>query len=413
METLTLIEHESLPIRDKRSPGDRWLAPDQVTALGKVEKMFPVRPFAWGARSVKFAQYCGVISLGNLTLEILPKVYGKEQEPGACRQTLVRMLQKARLLKTLRGGTAEVALQRHSLLEVFILHFCDLLHAELTQGMIRHYVTKEENLPLLRGRLRVEKQLKENLAHRERLYCQYDELSADNAHNRIIKFVLRLLMKLTTGVTVRKQLTELLMRFDNIADVVVAPAAVDALHFDRVTTRYEPIFDQCRWFLQGLSPDVTSGDKSCLTLLFDMNRLFESYVASMLRKVAGQRGLKMREQGPRKFMAVREAPNQQLFMMKPDMVFIDENDGHVAIADAKWKLLDETDKKMGISQGDLYQIASYATRYGVNNLALIYPMHEGLTEPVKFNLLNTTATVTVLPLDIQSKEPRYILGFWQ
>ena len=110
-------------------------------------------------------------------------------------------------------------------------------------------------------------------------------------------------------------------------------------------------------------------------------------------------------------MLEREEPTQQLFMMKPDMVFIDDKGSHVAIADAKWKMLEETDKKMGISQGDLYQIASYATRYGVNNLALIYPMHEGLTEPVKLNLLNTTATVRVLPLDIQSTRSSNVLSF--
>lgn len=413
METLTLIEHESLPIRDNRARGDRWLGTEQVTMLEKLEKRFSARPFSWGARSVKFAQYCGIISLGNLTLEILPKIYGKEKDPGACRQALIRMLHKARILNTLKGGTAEVALQRHCLLEVFILHFCDMLYAELTQGMIRQYVTRDENLPVLRGRLRIEKQFKKNLAHRERLHCRYDELSADNDHNRAIKYVLRLLLKLSSGVTVRKQLSELLMRFDEITNVMVNVVDLDRLRFDRVTTRYEPIINQCRWFLQGFHPAVTAGDNACLTLLFDMNRLFESYVAATLRKIAGQRGLKMREQGPRKCMVEREEPAQQLFVMKPDMVFIDEKGSYVAIADAKWKILDESEKKMGISQGDLYQIASYATRYEIDKLALIYPMHEGLTEPVKFNLLNTSATVRVVPLDVNNKAPADDLSFWE
>lgn len=372
--------------------------------LERLEKLLPARTFSWGARSVKFAHYCGVISLGNLTLEILPKIYGKEQEPGACRKALVMMLQKARVIKPAKGGTAQIALQKHVLLEIFILHFCDLLHAELMQGMIRHYVTKEESLPVLRGRLRIEKQLKQNLAHRERLFCRYDELSADNTHNRIIKYVLHLLLRLSTGVIVRKQLTELLIQFDDISDVLVDVAVLDRLQFDRVTNRYEPIFTQCRWFLQGLHPDVTVGDAACLTLLFDMNRLFEAYVAASFRKLAWQNGFHMREQGPRKYMMLQNDRNEQLFLMKPDMVFLGSNKQPAAIADAKWKMLDEREKKLGVSQADLYQMVGYATRYRVDKLALIYPKQQWLREPIELQVQGTTASLVIIPIDIAAND---------
>lgn len=377
-------------------------------ALERLEKQLPARTFSWGARSVKFAHYCGVISLGNLTLEILPKIYGKEQEPGACRKALVRMLQKARVIKPAKGGTAKIALQKHVLLEIFILHFCDLLHAELMQGMIRHYVTKEGSLPVLRGRLRVEEQLKQNLAHRERLFCRYDELSADNTHNRIIKYVLRLLLRLSTGVIVRKQLTELLMRFDDIADVVVDVAVLDRLQFDRVTTRYEPIFTQCSWFLKGLHPDVTVGNAACLTLLFDMNRLFEAYVAASLRKRAWQKGLQLREQGPRKYMMLRNDRNEQLFLMQPDIVFLDSNMQPAAIADAKWKILDDREKKFGVSQADLYQMVGYGLRYDVDNLALVYPKQKWLTESIELQVQGTATSLTIIPIDIVTGDQEFV-----
>lgn len=380
--------------------------------MERLEKQLPARTFSWGARSVKFAHYCGVISLGNLTLEILPKIYGKEQEPGACRKALVRMLQKARVIKPAKGGTAKIALQKHVLLEIFILHFCDLLHAELMQGMIRHYVTNEGSLPVLRGRLRVEEQLKQNLAHRERLFCRYDELSADNTHNRIIKYVLRLLLRLSTGVIVRKQLTELLMRFDDIADVVVDVAVLDRLQFDRVTNRYEAIFTQCRWFLQGLHPDVTVGNAACLTLLFDMNRLFEAYVAASLRKRAWQKGLQLREQGPRKYMMLRNDRNEQLFLMKPDIVFLDSNMQPAAIADAKWKILDDREKKFGVSQSDLYQMVGYGLRYDVDNLALVYPKQKWLTESIELQVQGTATSLTIIPIDIVTGDQEFVGTFF-
>jgi len=400
VESITLIEHEILPIVAEKSKGQKALSVEHSDALRKLEKLLPPKTFSWGHHSVKFAHYCGVISLGNLSLEILPKIYGKETEPGACRKALIKMLVKARRLKAQRGGPANIALQKHVLLDVFILHFCDQLHAEIIQGMIRHYVERNENLNVVRGRMRVEQQFKHNLAHRERLYCQYDELSADNPHNQVIKHVLRLMTKVSTGVMARKQLTELLMRFDAISDVKVDLQMIDSLTLNRSTCRYESIFKQCRWFLQGLHPDVLVGHNSCITLLFNMNRLFESYVANVLRKLAWAYGKRLREQGPQKYMVRRGDRDEQLFLMKPDMVFLDSDNRFVAIADAKWKMLDDREKKLGISQADLYQMAGYAMRYRVDRLALVYPKQQWLQNSIDLQLQGTSSTVKVIPVDV-------------
>ncbi|MFC1577650.1 McrC family protein [Thermodesulfobacteriota bacterium] len=400
VEAITLIEHEIIPIVPERSRGQRALSADHASALGKLQKQFPAKTFSWGHRSVKFANYCGVISLGNLSLEILPKIYGKEIDPGACRKTLIKMLIKARRLKVQRGGTADIALQRQALLDVFILLFCEQLHAELLQGMIRYYVERNENLNVLRGRLRLEQHFKLNLSHQERLYCQYDELSADNPHNQVIKYVLRLMIKVSTGLIARKKLNELFLRFDAISDVKVDLHMIDRLSFNRSTCRYEHIFKQCRWFIQGLHPDVLVGSDPCITLLFDMNRLFESHVANIFRKLAWADGKRLREQGPQKYMVRRDDRNEELFLMKPDMVFMDSDNRFVAIADAKWKILDDREKKLGISQSDLYQMTGYATRYRVNRLALIYPKQKWLKKSIELKLQGTSSTLKVVPVDV-------------
>lgn len=402
METLTIVEHKALPIVAKRARGEVALSQTQATVLERLKKRLPQRAFSWGHRSVKFAHYCGVITLGDLTLEILPKIYGKETEYGASREALIQMLYRARQLKPQPGGMAEISLQKHHLLDIFIRFFCELLHTELMQGMIREYVTQQENLPVLRGRLRIEQQMKHNLAHRERLFCQYDELSADNGHNRILKYVLSVLLRIAAGDQARKQVTELLMRFDAITDKRAVVADLDRLVFDRATTRYKPIFEQCRWFLQSLHPDVVAGGTPSLALLFDMNRLFEAYVASVLRKAVWSHGFQLREQGPQKYLVRREADDARLFMMKPDIAILG-NKGVVAIADAKWKILEESDRKMGISQSDLYQMASYASRYGVKRLALVYPQQQGLMNPKELKIQGVNAYLTIIPLDVADR----------
>ncbi len=313
------------------------------------------------------------------------------------------MLVQAKRLPRFRGGSAAIGLQKYTLLDIFILHFCDQLHAELMQGMIRLYVEKKENLNVLRGRLKTELQFKYNFAHRERLYCQYDELSNDNLHNRIIKSVLKSMQKVTFGVEARKRLTELLMRFADIGYIPVDIHLFENLQFDRSTSRYKAIFKQCRWFVQGLHPDVVAGQNTCLSVLFDMNRLFEAYVAKKMRHIAWTAGIQMWEQGPQKYLAQRVDNDGKLFLMKPDMVFLGPENHPIAIADAKWKLLDEKEKRLGISQVDLYQMNAYATRYKVDKLALIYPYQQRLTKTVKFRLQETTTTITIIPIDVTIK----------
>ena len=137
-----------------------------------------------------------------------------------------------------------------------------------------------------------------------------------------------------------------------------------------------------------------------------MNQLFESYVASVFKKLAWVAGKRMREQGPQKYMLKRDEKDQQLFLMKPDMTFLDNDDNCVAIADAKWKILDEREKKLGIAQGDLYQIASYAIRYGVDRLALVYPKQRWLQNAIELQIQGTTTTLHVIPIDVtSSSEP--------
>ena len=324
MEVLTVIEHESIPILRSRGRGQKALEHAHADALARLEKELPAKAWSWGNQEIKFGHYCGIISLGNLSIEILPKIYGVEVDAGSSRYALVRMLSKARRLKLRRAGTAGVALQKHSLLDVFILNFCDQLHAQLMQGRIRKYIERKENLNVLRGRLRIEQQFKQNLAHRERLFCQYDELSEDNVHNQVLKYVLKILLRTAIGNRARIQVAELLMRFDPISESSADAALLDSLSFDRSTARYEAIFDQCRWFIGGLHPDVLAGKETCVSLLFDMNQLFETYVGVELRKKAWSEGLRVREQGPRKYFARRQDTDEYVFMMKPDISFLNE-----------------------------------------------------------------------------------------
>lgn len=406
-ETLTLREHEAIPVVRSRRHGEKKLEQKHADALEKLERKLPSKTWSWGNREVKFSHYCGVVSLGDVSIEILPKIYGAEAEAGSSREALVRMLASTRRLKLHKAGSAQTSLQKHSLLDVFILHFCAHLHDQLKQGAIRKYVKREKNLNVLRGRLLTERQFKFNLAHRERLFCRYDELSEDNLHNQILKFVLEVLLRTAKGNRAVQEVSGLFMQFDPISDRRTNVKQLDSLDFDRLTKRYESIFQWCRCFLEGYYPDVLGKGKSCLSVLFDMNRLFEAYVGTQLRRDVRGEGLRVIEQGPQKYFAKRQYPDMSrkpVFWMKPDISLMDKEENILCIADAKWKVLDEEKNDLGITQADMYQMESYASRYGVKSLALIYPMQKKLTEPVRLTLEGSKATLLVFPVDLSEKK---------
>jgi 5-methylcytosine-specific restriction enzyme subunit McrC len=180
----------------------------------------------------------------------------------------------------------------------------------------------------------------------------------------------------------------------------VSVADVDDLYIDRTIRRYEPIFEYCRWFLNSLSPDVVSGDRRYLSLLFDMNALFEQFVASKIHRWAISRGYRVQTQGPQRRLAVRARTGEEVFVMKPDVSLLDERGSLLAIVDTKWKLADEEDRKLGVSQSDLYQMVSYAHRYGCGDVFLVYPKTSSMTQQHRLEVLPSGPRVHIVGVDL-------------
>src|SRR5690554_4959658 len=176
------------------------------------------------------------------------------------------------------------------------------------------------------------------------------------------------------------------MQHDDISDQQLTSSDLDRVQLNRTTDRYGPILEWCRLFLDARSPDVIAGDHSLLSILFDMNVLFERWLAAELRPIAHQAGLTVKEQQPRKYLAYRPDIDRKVFQTRPDISLVDRNQKVLMVLDAKWKLLNSNDSKLGISQQDLYQLAAYGNLYRLYNLALVYPRQGNLTPHYRLKL---------------------------
>lgn len=370
-------EHERLSVISTREPGQRALLQSEVDALMSLCTRQEIRPFDLGFRSIKFNQFCGVIQAKGVSIEVLPKIAGNDAFD---RRILLRMLALAMNFPISRLDSQKLKLQSHSFLPVLAQWYCDELFDQFHRGLLRSYVPQEENLSVIRGRWRPDVDVRRFPGRKDRLNCEFDELTADNSYNRILKAALRKARSLSLGNSrSNKDLEFLANWFSDIGvnDVQASAADIRRLPKNRLVNRYSRALMMAEWFLDYSAPDIRTGKGDALSLLFDMNALFQAFLARVLRMVLPT-DYHLREEGPRYFLA-RDQGGSNRFQMKPDICILKDNKV-VAIIDAKWKRLspDSLDGKLGVSQADMYQLFAYAKAYHCNRVALWYPGHEGL-----------------------------------
>ena len=65
---------------------------------------------------------------------------------------------------------------------------------QLKQGLFREYITKNETLSIMRGKLDLEETLRNRIQRKQKLTCEFDELSENNLFNQILKTTIHYLL---------------------------------------------------------------------------------------------------------------------------------------------------------------------------------------------------------------------------
>lgn len=330
----------------------------------------------------KFIQaqnYVGVIQAKDgTTIEILPKIsyleddkkikenlHPKTKEDKA-KDILIKMLKTLKNSPFKNFNLAHLNSSKMSLLEVFITMFLDELSTLIKKGIKSDYITKEENLKFLKGKLLVGQQIKHNSVHKERFFVEYQEFLSDRVENRLIKTTLGYLYKISKSNRNQQRIREFLFVFDEISTCKDIKVEFSKVKLNRQMKDYEQVLLWCKTFLLENSFSPYKGKDVAFALLFDMNLLFESYVYHHLKKYGDFKSI--RAQDKTHHLAYLDGIKK--FQLKPDIVI---NGGKI-IADTKWKLLSEDKTHQGISQADMYQLYAYGTKYhSCESMYLIYP----------------------------------------
>src|ERR1035437_10296811 len=185
---IQVFEHEILRIDEK------GFRESDFNALVKFNERNADAFFIVQHRRLKFKQYVGVLQVGSLTIEILPKADRAEKDgQEKWQRCLMTMLREAHIVDFRDAPDADLNRSHHSLLDVYVISFLDEIERLLHIGLTKKYRATESNLNKLKGRIVFREQIARNLFHQERMYCAHQTYDRDHVFNRIVKRALAIL----------------------------------------------------------------------------------------------------------------------------------------------------------------------------------------------------------------------------
>lgn len=330
--------------------------------------------FHWRRNEAIIGPWVGVLQVPGLQLEILPKLDDQNADVPSIRANVVEMLRVGGLIASRDRGEANLRHHRGTVHDQMIAGFLDRLLFELQRGLDRAYVPEEDGLAVVRGRIAVARNAARNAGLHHRVVCRYEVLQEDTVLNGTLRAACDLLAR-------RELLAEHYPALNKakviLADVKPKAGAHEAVHFTRQNERYRLVYEFARALLAGETPGIRGGEKPSFSLLFDMDKVFERYIAAVLssRVVPQVPGLELRPQarGAHQFL-FHQANDRKagVLRMAPDLLFklADSSPGSLVI-DTKWKRLDA--KKQVPPKDDLYQLYAYLHRYGCERAFFLMP----------------------------------------
>lgn len=359
-------------------------------------------------RWLKLDSYVGVLQTPcGTVIEVLPKVTEGVSETAASdsRELLIKMLKAALDLPVRTADKADIELFKHPLLEWVMKEFINALDHLIKRGLRFDYQRIEEEQRFLRGQLNINKQLRQPPGREHIFNIRHDLFLPDRPENRLLKAALMRVCKLTQQPTTWRLAHELA---GILAEVPASKSIQDGFRQwrnDRLMAHYQPVRPWCELVLGQQMPLAMQGSTTGISLLFPMEKLFETFVEKKLHKLIPP-PYRLKSQAASKSLC--EHDNGQMFQLRPDLLVMHGN-SVCAVLDTKWKLINSVNKsdKYGLSQSDFYQLFAYGHKYlqgGKGQMMLIYPKTAAFAKPLPVFDYGNDLRLWVVPFDLDEEE---------
>jgi 5-methylcytosine-specific restriction enzyme subunit McrC len=383
VDFLTLSEYRTSPAIP--------LTAEQRDALGVLVPSLTITPTRGreGFYELTPGSTIGAVSLSGLAVEIRPKI------PIDRVLFLLSYALDPRAWRTMRFDFEA----RGGILEAVVEAFLRQVRQAFRCGVLQGYRSEEEALQGVRGRIRLDDQLRRRFGLAPPVEVRYDEFTEDIEPNRLILAAADRLERMR----LRSELSRASLRWIRNALERVSLQEYQSTHLPEITwTRlnehYRWAVELARLILRGTMFDLRHGGVRASALLIDMNEVFEAFVATALREA-----LRL---SPQTFP--RGAAGKRLWLDRAQAVRLEPDLSWWAggsclfVGDVKYKRI----RVHGVKHPDLYQLLAYTVAAGLDGGLLIYAAGEG--DPVIHEVVDLGKRLEVVTLDL-TENPGQIL----
>ena len=362
-KVITIFEHGKLEVGTIYGKEDHSVCFTErhFDALVRHNERCGYNLFEIGHSRIVMKQYVGVIAVDDITIEILPKADAIENTR-RWRNALINMLKVAHELPLHDAGHAHLRLRNTSVLEHFLQLFVREVQTLVHRGLVKQYRQRKGLQFSLKGRLDLPRHIQQSTVSRERFAVIHQSYDTNHVLHAILKKALGVVKSVTRDGLTQALVHDVECAFESVDDRPGTSEVIKKIRLGRKTRAYSEALQLAKLILLNFTPDVRQGREHILSLLFDMNALFEVVVLRLMQKAARSRpGLAVTGQNRQHFWNGQH--------IRPDIV-IRNGDGNVCcIVDTKWKV--PRDNRP--ADADLKQVFAYNLQFASTSSILAYP----------------------------------------
>ena len=278
---------------------------------------------------------------------------------------------------------------------------------QLKQGLYREYISKCDNLSVMRGKLDIHGTINNKLQRKQKLTCEYDELSENNVFNHILKTTAIILLRQSTVSAKRRTALKKVMLFFGGVDMI-EPACIkwNMLQYQRNNHSYKMLLNICYFVLDGLLLSTEKGEFKMATFLDEqhMSRLFEKFVLEYYRyhhpdlRVAASRVAWNLDDGVIDFLPIMQT---DITLRHGDKILIIDTKYYAHTMQVQGQYDSRT-----LHSNNLYQIFTYVKNQDVGNTGNVAGMllyaktEETITPDCDFKMSGNKISVKTLDLNV-------------
>ena len=302
----------------------------------------------------------------------------------------------------------------HNIEDLFARILSIGISQQLKLGLFREYITKNESLSVLRGKLNLNETIRNRIQRKQELFCEFDELSQNNLFNQILKTTAYYLI-FTTGVKTeqKKALKNNLLFFDGIQKLEPAQIPWSKLHYQRNNKSYEMLMNICYFVLHGMLQTTDEGKYKMLEFSDEfMAKLYEKFILEYYKKHYKY----LRPNAKEVYWDIPIDDDNPVVNSEPMIKFLPKMktdimltcEGKTLIIDAKYyeNTMQEHYDKSKIHSDNLYQIFTYVKNYDKDNTGnvaglLLYAKTEDdiIKYPLKYKIGGNPIGASTLDLN--------------